>query len=226
MLMPQGAAASTKQLAAIAPGFVQALGEKLSANHAAESYRIFKELCDPAQIHIGFTQHDDAWGGADDESHPPETIPSDPCLLWLIAPSPDGQSAAVEFAKADAATFVYRTGGDFGGFVKRLNRALESIAFRREVIRLSEQELCMPGNADDYMAVKRNTSLQFVRSSFIDRVIHASPASWKRRLLALWQPFAAPAHSCAPQTDTRFCARCSTTLNDGAKFCRECGAKQ
>ena len=110
----------------------------------------------------------------------------DPYLLWLIAPSPDGQYAAVEFAEAGAATFIYRTYGDFDGFARQLNRALEAIRFKREVIRMTDEELRKPENADYYMASKRTAALQFVRSNFTGRIIHSSLEAWKRKLMEIF----------------------------------------
>jgi len=124
--------------------------------------------------------------GSDSETGDSEAGENDPYLMWLIAPSPDGQFAAVEFAEANTATFVYRTGGDFTGFARQINRALEAISFKREVIRLSDEELKKPENADYYMASKRTAALQFVRSNFVCRVIHSSPESWKRNLTESW----------------------------------------
>ena len=120
---------------------------------------------------------------ADDEDS--ETPPSDPYLLWLIAPSPCGNYAIVEFSEADTATFVYKTGGDFDGFARGLSRALEAISFKREVIRLTDEELRKPENADYYMAAKRTASLQFVRSNFASRIIHTNLEAWVAKLRSL-----------------------------------------
>ena len=160
-LTPKGAAAPFKRIGAIAPSFVSALEEKLAGTCACESYDVFKELCDPEAIYIGFNED----------------------ILWLIAPSPDGNFAAVEFATEDTATFVYRTCGDFENFAKQLNRALEAIDFKREVIRLSDEELKKPDNADYYMAAKRTEALQFIRKNYVCRVIHSGVDAWKRKLL-------------------------------------------
>ena len=183
-IMTQGAAASIGQLSGIASSFVTALENKLSVTRAAESYEVFKEACDPARIYIGFRKNEASSAGA--ESQAEAEVEADQYVLWLIAPSPDGQFAAVEFAEADTATFVYRTGGDFDGFAKQINRALEAIDFKREVIRLSDDELRKPENADYYMAAKRTAALQFIRSNFVGRVIHSSPETWKRKLFELW----------------------------------------
>ena len=124
--------------------------------------------------------------GGNSDSESLETAAADPYLLWLIAPSPNGQYAAVEFAEADSATFVYKTGGDFISFARQLNRALEALGFKREVIRLSDDELRKSENADYYMASKRTAALQFVRKNFADRAIHSIAESWKRKLTDLW----------------------------------------
>ena len=187
-LMPQGAAASLEQIAGIAPSFVKALEKKIAATRAAESYRVFKDLCNPAQIRIGFTESDNAKSTPNPELPEPDDDEEDagPYVMWMIAPSPDGRYAAVEFATADSATFVYRTGGNFPGFAQRLNRALEAIDFKREVIRLTDSELRKPENADYYMAAKRTSALQFVRANYVGRVIHSNTETWERKLTELW----------------------------------------
>ena len=205
-LMPQGVAAPIGQLAAIAPSFVAALEGKISATRAAESYGAFKELCGAAHIWLGFRENDDArlrtendengnMGGLTDSISPvfdselsPESggNDGDRYMIWLVAPSPNGMFAAVEFAAADSATFVYRTGGNFTAFARKLNRALEAISFRREVIRLTDTELLKPENADYYMAAKRTAALQFIRLNFTGRAIHSGIDAWKRKLTQLW----------------------------------------
>ena len=107
-------------------------------------------------------------------------------MAQAVSPFVNGEYAAVEFAEADSATFVYRTGGDFDGFARQLNRALEAIDFKREVIRLTDDELRKPENANYFMAAKRTAALGFIRSSFVGRVIHSSPDACKRKLQEFW----------------------------------------
>jgi hypothetical protein len=164
-LMPEGTAASVGLLAGIAPSFVGALEAELAQTRAAESYPVFKRLGDPSRIGVGFRRTTDSR------------------LLWLIVSSPDGRFAAVEFAEENNATFIYRTDGDFEAFARQLNHALEAIGFKREVIRLTDEELREPENADYYMAVKRTAALQFIRNRFKSRVIHSNPAAWEKTLL-------------------------------------------
>ena len=106
-------------------------------------------------------------------------------MLWIAAPSPAGNSCAIEFAGADndaAATFVYRFGEPWDIFRVRLGMALEAIAWKREVIRLSEEEMGKPENDLYRMAEDRNESLRLIRSSFAGRAIHRSLESWKSQV--------------------------------------------
>ena len=236
-LMPEGAAASMGQLNGIAPSFTAALEARIAETRAADSYRVFKELCDPAQIWVGISRmengewrmenEDDGNGAVQNPNH--SQFQPQSGVIWLIAPSPDGQYATVEFAEADTATFVYRTDGDFDGFARRLNRALEAISFRREAIRLSDEELRRPENAACYMAAKRTASLRFIRAGFAGRVIHSGPESWKRKLLALWNTSYTASDTAgrlagqAPRP--KFCGGCGAVLALGEKFCGHCGVR-
>jgi len=159
-LLPSGVAAPMSVLAGIAPSFVSALEARLAESAAAEEYPVYKELSD--RIWIGMREQ-----------------ALDDYLMWLIVASPDGQHVAVEFAQPDMATFVYHTHGDCDGFVRALNRSLEAISFRREVIWTPE--------IVDYnyrMAIKRLPALRFVRANFAGRAIHT--AGWQEQLKQLW----------------------------------------
>ncbi|MPN46484.1 hypothetical protein SDC9_194070 [bioreactor metagenome] len=108
-------------------------------------------------------------------------------MLWPLAPGENGNTAAVEFAVAEgeaAATFIYRFEGRFEAFARAFNRSLEAISFKREGIRLSEDELHKPEYAHYLMAAQRNAALRMIRACFAGRVIHASPEKWKAGLLA------------------------------------------
>ena len=190
-MMPEGVAVPLGKLSSIAPSFAQALERKVMESRAAESFAVLKTLCRPEEICVGIKkgfgwrspgaiidgetgeQAKEAQGAAD-------------AMVWMIAPARQGGVAAVEFAVEEeraAATYIYRFQGSFEAFAKTFNRALEAIAFRREVIRQSDADLKKPENADVAMAVRRNPALRLIRGCYAGRVIHASPESWKRGIL-------------------------------------------
>ncbi len=174
--MPKGVAAPLGSLIAAAPSFAGALERRIKESRS-EEYTIFKSVCDPSQIWVGFHGFDEK--SAEDSE---ETLENEG-MLWLIVPGKNGDTAAVEFVVSEdesAATFIYRFEGAFGDFARRFNRALEAISFKREVIRLPEDALQKPEYADYAMAIRRNAALRFVRGSFAARVIHASVDSWKK----------------------------------------------
>lgn len=172
-LMIEGAAAPLYRLYEISPAFVSALEGRVAKSRAAKEYLTFKEMSDPFQICVGLKS-----GLAGEES---ENIP------WLIVPGAKKGTAAVELALSEetaAATFLYSFPGSFENFWRRLNQAMEAIAFARQVIRISPEELQSAAYIDQNMAVRRNTALQFIRSCYRGRAIHASQARWQQDLLA------------------------------------------
>jgi hypothetical protein len=95
----------------------------------------------------------------------------------------------VEFAGAEgeaAATFIYRFDIPWPDFRIRLNMALEAIAFKREVIRYTDEELAAPANAEYRMANDRCEALRFVRACFAGRAIHRGMDAWRQQVLALF----------------------------------------
>lgn len=240
------ATASLGQLTSIAPSFKKALETKLNTSHAKETYSIFKELCDPSNIWVGFRKNENTNEEVSNESiegdsskEIEETVP-EPYLFWFIVPSPNLMYAAVEFAEADSATFIYRTEGNFVDFAKQLNHALEAIDFKREVIRLSDKELLLSENVNYLMASKRTAALQFIRSRFHGRIIHSNINSWKQNLLKKWGieetttiPYQEEISEVntiriqkeVPQPVVKYCSQCGTVIKVGAMFCSNCGAK-
>lgn len=196
-LMPEGLAARMGELAAIAPSFVRALEEKVKESRSAESYAVLKTICAKEQICVGIRKSFGKWADAktdipgeegvfDESEDGPSANGEEKTMVWMIAPGENGGVAAVEFAVAEeesAATFVYRFQGGFESFARAFNRAIEAIGFKREVIRLSDDELNKPEYAEYDMAIKRNASLRFIRRCFAGRVIHCSPERWKQGLL-------------------------------------------
>ena len=213
-LMPGGLAAPMGLIRGIAPTFAAALEEKIAESRAAETYKVFKEISGPDEVCVGFKPEAQSFGSGEedplsqgaegeganainqpgelpdqssaDESTADESGAEKPgYMLWIAAPSPAGNSCAIEFAGAEsdaAATFVYRFEGPWNIFRIRLGMALEAIAWKREVIRLTEEEMGKPENDLYRMAEDRNESLRLIRSSFAGRAIHRSLESWKSQV--------------------------------------------
>ncbi len=119
--------------------------------------------------------------------------------VFAVLAAPDGQSVIAEFAfpDEDAATYVFRTGGDTAAFLPVLNRALEANHLGRELFSLPEEALRSPQKAKQRMLLQRTPALQTLRRAFVGKAIHRSAESWEssvRKLLA-----AAPAPSVPPQ---------------------------
>lgn len=170
-LMPEGVGIPLCNLHEIAPSFVRALEAKIAQSRVANEYQILKGICDPMRICAGLKS---GLAGEDNEN-----------ILWLIAPGRKPGTAAVELATSEetaAATFLYQGFEEGGVFWKRLNQAMEAINFKREVIRLNDDELRKPEYADYAMAINRNNALKFIRSHFGGCVIHSSTEHWRLEL--------------------------------------------
>lgn len=175
-MMPEGVSVALGRLNELAPSFVKAVEAKIGESRIVEEYQVFKEICDPLRISVGMKSY---LAGEAAEN-----------ILWLICPGSKPGVAAVELAlstESSAATFLYQGFDQWENFCRRLNQAMEAINFKREVIRLTEEELSKQEYQDYIMAVKRNISLQFIRRHFGGRVIHSSPERWKQELIAFMQ---------------------------------------
>ena len=182
-LMPEGAAVPLGRLKEIAPSFVTALEGKIAENGFEKEYNAFKKLCDPMYICVGIKR---GFGDKDKPEPAGGWTANDyrkNDFVWMIALGKRPGTAAVEFAEEASATFLYSSFKDWDMFWGRLNLAMESMVFQREIIRMTDDELADPKNADKAMAVKRNVSLRFIRSHFAGRAIHSSQESWEKKIL-------------------------------------------
>lgn len=118
-LLLAGVAAPLGRLAQVAPSFVQALEDRLADTRAAETYPVFRELCDPERICVGFTKvdpraaapDDPAAAGPSDGDDLAESLTGGLVQTALAAlpgapgadagPGPDGDSPADQPADAD-----------------------------------------------------------------------------------------------------------------------------
>ena len=181
-LMPEGVAAPVGEMDSIAPAFVSTLEGQIAQSRAAEPYVYFQELCGKAGLCVGIKPS----SGAGE--------PEYDIFIATAKEASEGGVAAVEFAMAGeetSATFFYRYEGAWTNFVRTLNRAMEAVNFRREIIWLREDALNKPENAHYRMAIRRTEALRFLRSCFSGRAIHSTPEAWRReteRLMGISGP--------------------------------------
>ncbi len=183
-LTPRGVAVSLGALCAISPAYVAALEGEIGESRSAREFDVLKAACGLENLYAGRMKRFEQRSADDTDASEEEGQEKN--MLWLIAPGKSGNTAAVEFAVAEgesAATFLYRFEGGFDAFVRAFNRALEAISFKREAVRLSEEELQKPEYADIAMAVRRNGALRYIRAAFAGRVTHASLERWKESVL-------------------------------------------
>ena len=229
-VMPAGAAVRLGLLNSIAPTFVCAIEKQIEESRAAETYKAFKEISDPSQIYVGFIKNVDGdeigeggdFPGGDGEGEAEEISP-DPYQFWMIVPSGDGKTCAFEFAGdpgESAATYIYRCENGFDAFARTLNYSLESNSYKRDVIRLTEEDIQKPENSIYRMSVQRNISLKAVRASFAGRAIHRSIASWKKSVLDYFN-----GNNRDAEKKDVFCRECGEKTTSDMKFCGKCGAK-
>jgi len=70
-------------------------------------------------------------------------------------------------------------------FIKRINRCMLDINFRREPIYLLDKKLEEPAYFNYKFAVQKLASLRTLRNLFVGRVIHATPEQWKKDVMDL-----------------------------------------
>jgi len=70
--------------------------------------------------------------------------------------------------------------------IRRLNRVLAMVNFRRRPIYLSDDELAFDQRFHRYaIAARRLPEVREVRASFLGRALHTSPEAWKAQVDAI-----------------------------------------
>jgi hypothetical protein len=69
--------------------------------------------------------------------------------------------------------------------IKKMNRCMLAINFRREPIYLPDEKLEEPQYQKYKFAIAKIPELQILRKLFIGRVIHSSPEQWKQDVMDL-----------------------------------------
>lgn len=207
-LLREGIAVQLKQLPVTLTGAIE---KKARNSKAAPTYEQLKEICDHEHLAVGIKCLPDeefealkqaeieklnenadanlsAGTGENDGGAAELTAEQEDALrwaIWMAIPSKDGKTAVVEFSipGEDAATYLFRAGPGWDGFLMLLNRGMEATQMRREIFSLSDEALKEEANSDQRMLKMRTPAIQELRKRFIGRVIHRSVESWKKSLL-------------------------------------------
>ncbi|MCL5069972.1 MAG: hypothetical protein M1308_03630, partial [Actinobacteria bacterium] len=88
---------------------------------------------------------------------------------------------------------------EIDGLIKKINKAMISINFRREPVYIEDDDLYDPKNVKYKFAIAKIPELRELRARFIGRVMHINPKSWKNNIEELLKY-----NITAPDEKTRF----------------------
>jgi len=197
-IMKEGKVARRIDIEAINRKLWSDLEKKIDSAGLNESYTFLKGLARQERVCIGFKR-----GLVGDLTGE---------YMWFLMPIYDvgkkdiGNAIAMETTEATGeessgkATYFFRIASrkdypnyrnlddlDKGvdNFIKKINRCMLDINFRREPICLPDERLEEPNYLRYKIAVQVIPSLKLLRSRYIGRVIHASPEQWKSDVMDL-----------------------------------------
>lgn len=194
-LMKEGRAARRSDIEAISPELWAELEKRLEVAGIKEEYDFLKSLAQQEKMCIGLKRG--LLGDLTGE------------YIWFLIPiystnpKEPGNAVAMESTSGEGggkATYFFRLVSrkdypafhrieglhqEADDFVKKINRCMLSINFRREPIYLPDERLKEPQYSKYRPAIQKLPSLQELRRQFIGRVIHYSPEQWKRDVLDL-----------------------------------------
>jgi hypothetical protein len=197
-LMKEGKAARRLDIQRINSRVWIALEKKITDAGLNESYTFLKNLAREDRISIGFKRG--LMGDLTGE------------YLWFLMPiystgeKDYGNAVAMEAAESaegetsGKATYFFRIASrkdypnhtnlenldeETDKFIKKINRCMIDINFRREPIYLPDEKLDEPAYFKYRIATRRLPSLRMLRDLFVGRVIHGSPEQWKSDVLDL-----------------------------------------
>ncbi len=110
-----------------------------------------------------------------------EETEENPWIIYYITESSNRQFAIVEFSFPDeeAATYIFRTGGQYDAFLTLFNYGFEATKLDRDIISLPKEKL----SDDMKILTDRTPAIQILRQLFVGKAIHRSKDSWKKSVL-------------------------------------------
>lgn len=193
--MKEGKAARRSDIESVSPELWKELEKKLETAGIKEEYDFLKSLAQKEKMCIGLKRG--LLGDLTGE------------YIWFLIPvystNPEepGNAVAMEAISGEGggkATYFFRivSRKDYSNFknieelhrevdifIKRINRCMLAINFRREPIYLPDERLEEPQYQKYKFALAKIPALQELRQLFIGRVIHSSPEQWKQDVLDL-----------------------------------------
>jgi len=195
--MKEGKAARRSDLESVSPELWVELEKKLEIAGIKEEYDFLKSLSQQEKLCIGLKRG--LLGDLTGE------------YIWFLIPlystnpNEPGNAVAMEAISGEGggkATYFFRIVSrkdypnfkniedlhkEVDSFIKRINRCMLAINFRREPIYLPDEKLDEPQYQKYKFAIAKIPALQELRQLFIGRVIHRTPEQWKKDVMDLLQ---------------------------------------
>lgn len=193
--MKEGKAAKRSDIESVSPELWEELEKKLEVAGIKEEYDFLTALVQKERMCIGLKRG--LLGDLTGE-YIWFLIP-----IYSINPKEPGNAVAMEAISGEGggkATYFFRIVSrkdypnfkniddlhrEVDNFIKRINRCMLAINFRREPIYLPDERLEEPQYQKYQFAIQKIPALQELRRLFIGRVIHSSPEQWKQDVLDL-----------------------------------------
>jgi len=194
-LMKEGKTVKKEEIEAINPKIWLEMEKKIASTALNEPYLFLKELARQGKIAIGFKRG--LMGDLTGE------------YVWFLIPIYDlkekeyGNAIAMETVGEEGggkATYFFRImsrkdypscmslnelDGEADQVIRKINRCMLDINFRREPIYLPDDKLDEEAYVKYRVAVRKIPSLKLLRSLYIGRVAHFSPEQWKNDVMDL-----------------------------------------
>jgi len=193
--MKEGKAARRGDIESVSPELWVELEKKLETAGVKEEYNFLKSLAQKEKMCIGLKRG--LLGDLTGE------------YIWFLIPiystnqKEPGNAVAMESISGEGggkATYFFRIVGrkdypnfknkeeidrEIDSFIKKINRCMLAINFRREPIYLPDEKLEEPRYQRYRFAIQKIPELQTLRQLFIGRVSHSSPEQWKQDVIDL-----------------------------------------
>jgi hypothetical protein len=216
MLLKEGRTVPVSQLAAIHSTIGKALAENAVSSTLQPYYKVLSQKAVAPGPYFGFKlvrkeeetkekeeEEAAAQAGPQEEvpagdSPAPEEKPpviefeEESLLCWFFFPLSGTSATQAGFGawectnQSGRATYVFRMSGEIDAAIRRINRGIVVVNFRREPIYLPDSSLEIQPRYRRYAIAQRNVSvLREVRSSLVGRAIHMNPQTWQKQLDSL-----------------------------------------